>query len=41
MRRAHQRFHRANTFPIGYYTNFHDDGRRKAVPDLPVIGTLA
>jgi phospholipase C len=37
----------ANTFPVGYYTNFHDDdgehrgGRRKAVPDLPVIGALA
>jgi phospholipase C len=31
----------ANTFPIGYYTNRHHDGRRKAVPDLPVIGALA
>jgi phospholipase C len=31
----------ANTFPIGYYTNLHPDGRRKAVPDLPVIGALA
>ena len=34
----------ANTFPIGFYTNFHHDGhgpRRKAVPDLPVIGALA
>ena len=31
----------ANTFPIGYYTNFHDGGRRKAAPDLPVIGALA
>jgi phospholipase C len=31
----------ANTFPIGYYTNFHRDGRRKALPDLPVIGALA
>ena len=34
----------ANTFPIGYYTNFHFDQhgrRRKAVPDLPVIGALA
>lgn len=41
MRRAHQQFRRANTFPIGYYTNFHDDGRRKAVPHLPVIGALA
>jgi phospholipase C len=32
---------RANTFPIGYYTNVHEDGRRKAQPDLPVIGALA
>ncbi len=31
----------ANTFPIGYYTNFHRDGTRKALPDLPVIGALA
>lgn len=31
----------ANTFPAGYYTNFHHDGRRKPVPDLPVIGALA
>ena len=31
----------ANTFPVGYYTNRHPDGRRKAVPDLPVIGALA
>jgi phospholipase C len=31
----------ANTFPIGYYTNLHADGRRKALPDLPVIGALA
>jgi phospholipase C len=31
----------ANTFPIGYYTNFHHDGRRKHQPDLPVIGALA
>jgi phospholipase C len=31
----------ANTFPIGYYTNFHVDGTRKALPDLPVIGALA
>ena len=31
----------ANTFPIGYYTNLHHDGRRKALPDLPVIGALA
>jgi phospholipase C len=32
---------KANTFPIGYYTNFHPDGSRKALPDLPVIGALA
>src|SRR5262245_16269195 len=31
----------ANTFPIGFYTNRHHDGRRKAEPDLPVIGALA
>jgi phospholipase C len=31
----------ANTFPVGYYTNHHHDHRRKAVPDLPVIGALA
>jgi phospholipase C len=31
----------ANTFPIGYYTNFHHDGRHKTAPDLPVIGALA
>jgi phospholipase C len=31
----------ANTFPVGYYTNCHEDGRRKDVPDLPVIGALA
>ena len=31
----------ANTFPIGYYTNFNRDGSRKALPDLPVIGALA
>ena len=31
----------ANTFPIGYYTNCHFDGARKALPDLPVIGALA
>ena len=31
----------ANTFPIGYYTNRHHDGRRKLVPDLPVTGALA
>jgi phospholipase C len=31
----------ANTFPVGFYTNRHRDGRRKLVPDLPVIGALA
>src|SRR6266851_4030515 len=31
----------ANTFPVGYYTNHDHDRRRKAVPDLPVIGALA
>jgi phospholipase C len=31
----------ANTFPIGYYSNLERDFRRKAVPDLPVIGALA
>jgi phospholipase C len=31
----------ANTFPAGYYTNRHRDGRHKLVPDLPVIGALA
>jgi hypothetical protein len=31
----------ANTFPIGYYTNRHRDGRHKEAPDLPVIGALA
>src|SRR6266702_2640093 len=31
----------ANTFPVGYYTNFRRDGRRKQIPDLPVIGALA
>jgi hypothetical protein len=31
----------ANTFPIGYYTNFRPNGTRKTVPDLPVIGALA
>jgi phospholipase C len=31
----------ANTFPVGYYTNLHPDGTRKALPDLPVIGALA
>src|SRR5262245_50621940 len=32
---------KANTFPIGYYTNLRHDRTRKAVPDLPVIGALA
>src|SRR5262249_49604156 len=35
---------KANTFPIGFYSNFHHDDhgrRRKEVPDLPVIGALA
>jgi phospholipase C len=32
---------KANTFPIGYYTNLNPDGSRKAVPDLPVMGALA
>jgi phospholipase C len=31
----------ANTFPIGYYTNFDQHGARKALPDLPVTGALA
>jgi phospholipase C len=31
----------ANTFPIGYYSNVDRFGRRKALPDLPVIGALA
>ena len=31
----------ANTFPIGYYSNLDRSGRRKALPDLPVIGALA
>jgi phospholipase C len=35
----------ANTFPVGYYTNFRHEGDRvrgrKEVPDLPVIGALA
>ena len=31
----------ANTFPVGYYTNRYHDGRRRSVPDLPVIGALA
>jgi phospholipase C len=32
---------KANTFPVGYYTNHHQDHTRKAQPDLPVIGALA
>src|SRR5882757_5167423 len=32
---------KANTFPIGYYTNHQHDHTRKAQPDLPVIGALA
>ena len=32
---------KANTFPIGYYTNLHDEGQPKTLPDLPVIGALA
>ncbi|NJP44777.1 alkaline phosphatase family protein [Actinacidiphila epipremni] len=31
----------ANTFPVGYYTNLDRHHRRKAVPDLPVLGALA
>ncbi|HEY1640903.1 MAG TPA: alkaline phosphatase family protein, partial [Streptosporangiaceae bacterium] len=31
----------ANTFPAGYYANHDHHGRRKPVPDLPVIGALA
>jgi len=32
----------ANTFPVGYYTNFHPGGLgRKPHPDLPVTGALA
>ncbi|MBO0784533.1 MAG: phospholipase [Actinobacteria bacterium] len=31
----------ANTFPIGFYANRHDNGRPKDVPDLPVLGALA
>jgi phospholipase C len=31
----------ANTFPVGFYTNRHSDGTRKAAPDLPVLGALA
>jgi phospholipase C len=32
---------KANTFPIGYYTNRHHDQSRKTEPDIPVIGALA
>jgi phospholipase C len=32
---------KANTFPIGYYTNLHKSGKHKVAPDLPVIGALA
>jgi phospholipase C len=32
---------KANTFPIGFYTNREHDGSRKVQPDLPVIGALA
>jgi phospholipase C len=32
---------KANTFPIGFYTNLDEDENPKAVPDLPVIGALA
>jgi phospholipase C len=32
---------KANTFPIGYYTNRHPDHKHKETPDLPVIGALA
>jgi phospholipase C len=32
---------KANTFPIGYYTNRRPDGGKKVVPDLPVTGALA
>jgi phospholipase C len=32
---------KANTFPVGYYSNFNADNTRKADPDLPVIGALA
>jgi phospholipase C len=32
---------KANTFPIGYYTNLRHDRTPKAVPDLPVIGAPA
>ena len=32
---------KANTFPVGFYTNLNPDGSAKAVPDLPVTGALA
>jgi phospholipase C len=32
---------RANTFPVGYYTNLDHNRRPKADPDLPVTGALA
>ena len=32
---------KANTFPIGYYTNHHKEGKHKTTPDLPVTGALA
>ena len=32
---------KANTFPIGYYTNLHKEGKQKTLPDVPVIGALA
>jgi phospholipase C len=32
---------KANTFPIGYYTNLNPNGTHKVLPDLPVIGALA
>jgi phospholipase C len=32
---------KANTLPVGYYTNFEPDLTRKAVPDLSVTGALA
>src|SRR5271155_2351410 len=31
----------ANAFPIGYYTNTDQNGRKKELPDLPVTGALA
>ena len=32
---------KANTFPVGFYTNLNRDGTPKKVPDLPVLGALA